>query len=156
MSHPCVPLHSSPTKAVWHAQPTEGMPLACLTSVAKMSCLFGPYSSETTGNSSLQAPTPRVLHRQQIGLYPQSSCKKDLSIWSGTPIWGAGSRLTTLSKGYRSALRECKLGDIIFELSLGPIIAHWYLPERSSYTLLEPQVLHLSLRGHLQILIVVP
>ena len=60
-------------------------------------------------------------------------------LWCGTLVGGC-----TVPSGYR-------LMDIIFELSFCSAVAHWYLPERSLYTHLEPQVLQLLTKRHLQI-----
>lgn len=55
---------------------------------------------------------------------------------------GAGFRFATSLEAMGGPIRENRLEDAIFMLSLVLAAAHWYLPERSLYNCLELQFCH--------------
>lgn len=128
---------------------TQVMCLYCLTLVARRTWALGPNETITIGKELL------------VGYYTQGTA---LSIkWSIPPVslwkrpiylsWCFSLRNSLqaghISRDYSGDLREQRQGNTILAFSPGLTTIH--LPERSLYTHLEHQFLHLSARGHLQI-----
>ena len=91
------------------------------------------HHPQSTAGSTLNHPHP-----------PISLCKRPNYLSWGISL--RGSLKITTCRGYRSALRECRMGNTISALTLGLAVAHGYLPERSSHTGMELWFLQLSLR----------
>lgn len=126
----------------------RGCPFDCLALEARVLVLLVPMGLQQTERQSLSQT--RAMHRQQTETHPAFP-------WKGPTCWSQSSRLKGrfqvwhTSRGCEGALREYRLGNGIFVLSLCLTTAQQYLPERSLYHHLEPWFLWLLSKGHLQI-----
>ena len=109
------------------------IPLQFLALVARGSCISESNKAEIIQETILGRLPPSRHCRDRLKHTPGLAVK-DLKL----QLEGQASGLPYLS-GYGSALKEHKLGDAIFVLSHSLFTACQYLPERSSYTNLEPQ-----------------
>lgn len=124
-----------------------------LSLVARAACV--PGSHQTVWTVTIKVT---VLASRPPGRCTGSRLKHapSLSVEEASPLsWSFGLRdkvqVWPTSRVSRAALRDRRLGDAVFTLSLRLAIAHRYLPERSLYTHLElVRFLRLPPRRHLQ------
>lgn len=121
-----IPASVAPAKVAGICSWYRGCPLSAWLSIseARDDCIQGHQKSEIIGEI--------FLGRLQSPRHCTDRIKYTVSAWR------VCFRITKHLKASGSVLRECSLGNAIFALSLDLAAAFQYLPERNSYTHLEP------------------
>lgn len=119
------------------------VPLDHLALKAKGACVPGSHRTITIRDSVLgKLPSSESCTDGRLKHTP-SLAKKSPICFSVALAWGAGLWFGTLIGGNGGALREWRLANTIFALSLWFIPAHQYLPGRILYRFLVPWFLWL-------------
>lgn len=158
------------TSKSWLDKCPTPMPLPWSYQILQMACATYTGDAPWVPGSCGKGYSISGLHRSQtIGdtvfgwlLFPGHYTNSRLTQAPCLPVkkayylsWGSSLRgrlqVCHTSRGHRSVVRERKLRDVIFVLSLGLTTAHWYLQQSSTYPPLKSQFWQLSPRGHLQI-----
>lgn len=97
---------------------TQGTPFQHLALVAKGDCILGPCGYETIGESVLGRLLTPGHHTNNTLKHIVSLPMKKIYLTYSFSLTGRLQVYHT-SRNYGNALRECRLRDTIFELSLG-------------------------------------
>ena len=109
--------------------------------MVRAACVPASHSTVTIEETVLvRLPPPGYYTDNRLKHTPQFFCDRGLFACPDVLAWGAGFRISTNLEAYRYALGECKLEDTISTLYICLAITHWYLPEGSLYTHLQPQM----------------
>ena len=113
-------------------QSTQGMPVEYLALVTRGACVSGPHGTETIGESVLgRLPPPKHCTESRLKHTLSLPVKKTYLLVQIFSLRD-GLQACHISKGYRNALREHRLRDTIFLLSLGLVAVH----QKGAYTLI--------------------
>ena len=123
----------------------------CLALVAREDCISEPQESETIeeivlGSYHFQG-TPLTADQSTFPIF----LRKRTIYLSGSSNLKGRFQDDHTSRSYRSTLKKHRPENAIFAFSLGLATACQYIPQKSSYTCLEPLFLQLSPMRHLQI-----
>lgn len=118
----------------------QGTSLDCLALEARWACVpWAPWTLTiqeiVLGKLPSCSLPQRALHREQTEMHLQPFCERGLFVSPRALALGEGLRFETHLEAMEVLLGQ---GNVIFVLSFCHTTAYQYLPERNTYTYLEP------------------